>query len=190
MKRALFALTACALFTVAGGAGAAMDREEYSAHKDRIDAEHKAALARCKPMNDQGRDLCEVQAAGVRRVARAELDAQYKPGPRNAEKVMMARAEADYALAKERCEGVAADARDICRKDAKAAFAAARADAKAAKAAAERGERSREAARQRRDARTEQNDALYAAGKERCDALSGQSRDLCVADLNKRFGKL
>jgi hypothetical protein len=191
MKRALPAVAACALLAVAASATAVtMEREEYAAHKDRIEAEHKAALARCKPMNDHGRDLCEVQAVGVRSVARAELDTQYKPGARSTEKLLMARAEAEYALAKVRCEVVAANAREICRKDAKAAFAAARADAKAAKAAAERGERAREAARQRQNARNEQDDALYAAGKERCDALSGQAKDLCLADLKKRFGKI
>lgn len=190
MKRLLPTLAACVLCAAAASAGAVMEREEYAAHKDRVEAEHKAALARCKPMNDRERDLCAVQAAGVRRIARAQLDTQYKPGPRNTEKLMMARAEADYALAKERCDGVAADARDICRKDAKAAFAAARADAKVAKAAAQRGERSREAERQRQEARNEQDDALHAAGKERCDALSGQSKDLCLADLKKRYGKL
>lgn len=186
MKRALITLAGCALLAAWSNASAAMEREEYAAHKDRITAEYKAAQARCKPMKDHARDLCEVQAKGIRRVARAELDAQYKPSVRNTEKVLMARAEANYALAKERCNEADGDARDICRKDAAAAFAGARADAKGAKAAAEQGERSREARRQRAE---EQNDALYAAGKERCDALSGQAKDLCMADLKKRFGK-
>lgn len=190
MRQLLPTLAACALWTVAAGVDAVMEREEYAAHKDRIQAEYKAALARCKPMDSQGRDLCEVQASGVRRIARAQLDTEYKPGPRNTEKLMMARADAAYSLAKEACDGVPADARDICRKDAKAAFAAARADAKAAKAAAERDARSREAARERQDAREKPDDALYAAGKERCDALSGQARDLCLADLKRRFGRL
>ena len=182
------------LLAVAGVCGSAaaqaLGKEEYRAHLERVEAEYDAAMARCKPLQDNQRDLCKLHARGTRDVARAELRAQHKPEPANQEKVAMARAEAAYAVAKEQCDDAKGHARDVCRKDAKAAFAAARAQAKSVRSALASGEYSKETQRRREEARIEQSSALYAAGKERCDALAGTAKDLCIADLRKRFGKL
>jgi hypothetical protein len=42
----------------------------------------------------------------------------------------MAKAEADYDVAKEKCDDQSGNAKDVCKKDAKAAFTSAKADAK------------------------------------------------------------
>ena len=44
-------------------------------------------------------------------------------------KARIARTEADYAVAKERCDDQAGDAKEVCLKEAKAAEAAAKANA-------------------------------------------------------------
>jgi hypothetical protein len=178
MKRSCIVLGVAAAFAAASAGAQVMGKDEYRAHGERIEAEYKAAKVRCKPLTDNDRDLCEVRAHGARHIAKAELRAQYQPGPKKEEKLAMARAEAAYALAKERCDDLKGHGREVCRTDAKAGFAAARADAKTVRAAMASGER---------DA---SSSALYAAGKERCDTMTGQARDLCVADLRKRYGKL
>jgi hypothetical protein len=188
MRRWIVVLAAAA---AAGGAGAqVLGKDEYRAHVQRIEAEHDAARERCKPLEGNERDLCKVRAQGTLHVAKAQLHAQYKPGPASQEKLAMARAEAAHALAREQCDDLKGHARDVCRKDAKAQFAAARAQAKSVRSALASGEDSMETQRRREEVRVEQSSALYAAGKERCEALAGTARELCIADLRKRFGKL
>lgn len=189
MNRHLFAWAALAWLAACGSA-AAMERAEYRAQRERIQADYEALEARCKPLRGNERDLCQVRAQGTRMIARAQLDAVAKPGPRSSEKVQLARADAAYAYERERCDELRGNDRDVCRKDAKAALATARASAKAATAAARDGADPDESMKRRNAARREQADALYAAGKERCDALDGQARDLCMSDLKKRMGRL
>ena len=186
---------ACLLLALlaAGPALAQLGRESYHARRDQVDAEYDAALARCKPLQDHARDLCKVQARGVREVARAELDLQYKPGPDNEEKLRMVRADAVQAVAREKCDAlVERQARDVCRKDAKAAWAAARAEAKMQKEAAQAGLRADKAARHHRSAAEErQLDAQAAAARERCDMMQpGATRDACLEDARQRFGRI
>ena len=189
MMRGTTLLAALAVFS-AGAFAQAMDRDTFKAHQARIQAEYLAAKARCKPLPGNQRDLCGLRAMGARHVARAELDLQYRPGAERVEKLSLAKAEAAYALAKEGCDELRGHQKDICRKDAKANLAAARADAKSLRAGRESGPYSPESKRERAVAQRNEHDALYEAGKERCDAMQGTTRDLCVADLRKRFGKL
>lgn len=188
MTRLMLLMAAAAV--AAGAVAQPLGKDEYRAHVQRVEAEYDAAKARCQPLEHNARDLCKVRARGMLHVAKAELRAQFKPDARHQEKVAMARAEAAYALAKEQCDDVKGHAREVCRKDAKAAFAAARAQAKSVRSALASGETSRQAQPRREEARAEQSSALYAAGKERCDTFAGAAKDLCIADLRKRFGKL
>ena len=188
MKRA--ALAMCTLALAGSLCAQAMDRDTYKAHQARIQAEYLAAKARCKPLPGNERDMCQLRAVGARHVARAELELQYKPGAERVEKLSLAKAEASYALAKESCDELRGHQKDICRKDARANLAAARAQAKALRAGRESGPYSPEARRERSVAQRNEQDALYEAGKERCDTMAGAARDLCIADLRKRFGKM
>ena len=77
--------------------------------------------------------MCEKQAKGDEKVAKAELENRYKPSERNANKARVARADAEYEVAKEKCDDLNGNAKDVCQKDAKAAHASAKAGAKAAK---------------------------------------------------------
>lgn len=171
---------AAAVLMVVSCAASGMTTAELRAHADRIEADYKAAAARCKPLEGNQRDLCNVRAKGERHVARAQLQAQHKPGPRAEEKLALAAAEATHAVAREQCDDLKGNGKDVCRKDAKANFMRARADAKSVRAANDAGQA-------RRDAQAE---ALYAAGIERCNGLAGQARELCIADLRSRYGKL
>ena len=108
---------------------AALSKDAYQAHRERIQAEYQAQAARCKPLERQAQGICLAAAKGQRQVARAQLEWQYKPSPANEEKFRLAQAEAGYAVARERCGAHKGHVREICRKDAKAAFAAARAEA-------------------------------------------------------------
>src|SRR5215510_15345023 len=120
-----------------GTAGAAfaadrMSKEAYKAEKDRIEAEYKSARDACKKLTGNAQDVCQAQAKGNERIARAELDAKDKGTVKARYDARVARAEAEYSVAKEKCDDLSGNAKDVCFKDAKAAETKAKADPHAA----------------------------------------------------------
>ena len=74
------------------------------------------------------------EVSGTENVAKAELEAQYKPSEKARRKVMEKKADADYEVAMEICDdNSTGNTRDVCYKEAKAAMTSAKADAKANK---------------------------------------------------------
>jgi hypothetical protein len=125
----LAAIGCCSVLTLAHAAP--LSREEVSAEKARIEADYKAQRKACDALAGNAKDVCVEEAKGKEKIARAELDARQDTSPRQQAKVAEARAEASYAVAKERCDDLSGDQKDVCVKDAKAAKARADADAKA-----------------------------------------------------------
>ena len=115
-------------------AGAMADSmpKEYQSGKDSIAAEYKSAKAACGSLSGNANDICKAAAGGTEKVAKAELEARYRPSEDASYNVRVARADADYAVASERCDDKAGNVKDVCVKRAQAAAVAAKADAKAA----------------------------------------------------------
>jgi hypothetical protein len=136
MKIKLMSIAVAAAFALAGTVQAqtTTQRQVKNADEDRIEAEYKAARERCDPMTGNAKDICQKEAKGKEKVAKAELDAKQKPSAGNQRKVEEAKAEAAYDVAKERCDDKAGNDKDVCQKDAKAAYERARADIKKADA--------------------------------------------------------
>jgi hypothetical protein len=126
------ALLGCSVALTAAHA-ATMTKEEASAEKARIEAEYKADKKACDAMNGNAKDVCVEQAKGKEKVARAELDYKQEASERHRGKVAAAKADAQYSVAKEKCDDLTGDQKDVCVKDAKAAKARADADVKSAK---------------------------------------------------------
>lgn len=129
IKHALTALGVALTFTLASQAGA-MTRDEHKAAENRIEAEYKADKQRCDGLAGNAKDVCQSEAKGKEKVAKAELDAQYKPSAKARAKVAEAKADAAYDTAKQKCDELSGNTKDVCMKDAKAAHVAAMADAK------------------------------------------------------------
>jgi hypothetical protein len=91
----------------------------------------------------------------------------------------MAKADAAYDVAKEKCDDRKGNDKDVCVKEAKAAHTQATADAKANKKVAE----------VRKDAADDKRDAAYNVAKEKCDGLSGDTKAQCLATAKARYGK-
>ena len=108
-----------------------MSKDEYKADKDKIAAEYKSARAGCDSLSANAKDVCIAEAKGKQKVAKAELEAHNKPSDRTRRAVSIAKAEADYAVAKEKCDDKAGADKKGCLKEAKAAETRAKADAKA-----------------------------------------------------------
>ena len=126
----LIALLATGLMS---GQVIALTKAEYDAEKQRIETTYKADKAQCKTLAGNAKDVCEEEAEGKEKVAKAELKAQQDPTPRNQEKARIARADAAYDVAEEKCDDLAGDAKSTCKKDAKAEHVKAVQSAKAVK---------------------------------------------------------
>jgi hypothetical protein len=165
---------------LAGASQAAtMGKDEYHAAKDRISAEYKQDKAACKQSSGNAKDICEEQAKGKEKVARAELEYSYSGKPADATKVEVAKADAAYEVAKERCDDMAGNPKSVCVSEAKAAHTKALADAKMAKKV--------ETAHQ--DAATDKADADFKVAREKCDALAGDAQSSCINAAKARYGK-
>ncbi|QIL79904.1 hypothetical protein G7047_08285 [Diaphorobacter sp. HDW4A] len=174
--------------------GFALTNDEVKSEKKNIETQYKSALAQCKSMSGNAKDICEKEAKGNEKIAKAELDVRVKPNDSTHYKARLARAEAAYEVAKERCDDLSGNAKDVCKKDANAAHVKAKEEAKvkrveeaptnkspAAKAA--------EVSEARKDAVQDTREAQYKAAKERCDAMSGPDKDTCINDAKIRFGQ-
>lgn len=106
-----------------GGAQAGADA--FKAAEQRIETQAKAQRKACDRFKDNARDVCQAQAKGWEKVAKAKLEAQRKPGPETEKLAKFAQADADFAVAKQRCESSKGKAHDTCVDQAKAAREAA-----------------------------------------------------------------
>jgi len=191
MSKLLTSLFVCAGVALASSAGAAtMSKESYNAEMDKIKAEYKADREHCSGMSGNAKDVCVEMAKGKEKSAKADAEAAYKGTEKARYDARLAHAEADYAVAKEKCDDFSGNAKDVCVKEAKAAEVKAKANAKVAHvnndtsnvAMNKRADASRNAAEDKRD-------ADYKVAVEKCDALSGDAKDQCVKNAKVRFGK-
>ena len=144
----LYTTAIAAAITLAFSTGAlaaqGMSKDEYKAGNDRIAAEFKSAKAACDSLSANAKDVCMAEAKGKQKVAKAELEASNQPSDRTHYAVSIAKAQADYSVAKEKCDDKAAGDKKTCVKEAKAAEARAKADAKAQMKTADAGKPAKE----------------------------------------------
>ncbi len=184
-----------------GAMAQGIPKNEYQAGKDKIVAEVRLVKARCTSLSGNANDICMAVAAGQEMVARAELEASYKPSPRASYKVRVAKAEANYAEANERCDDKSGNVKDVCVMEAKSAKTAAEADAEAQlkttnanvtaseKSAEARSDANSKASKARQDATADKIDAEYAVSKEKCDTFAGDAKDRCLDQAKAQFVK-
>ena len=174
------ALVLCGMLGMLVAQADAMTRADYQASKTRITTDYKADKAACKTQSGNARDICTEEAKGKEHVARTELAFGYTAKPADQDKLRIAKADAAYAIAKERCDDQTGNAKDVCVKEAKAAKVKALADEKMGA--------------QIRDARTEAADdkrtADYKVALEKCDASTGDAKTACVTAAKAQFGKM
>jgi hypothetical protein len=188
MKIKLLMLTLAMSCTFAGSA-TATTRAEYNTEKDRISGEYKVAKDKCRSLKANAKDICMSEAKGVEKIAKAEAESAFTPNARNAQKVGMAKADAMYDTAKEKCDDLAGNAKDVCVKDAKVGYTKAKDDAKIAKVSMDTSKtKADKMADVKNVANTDENKAMYKAAAERCDALAGVPKDTCVSDAKVKFG--
>lgn len=110
----------------------AVSPDEYRVVRARIEAEYRESLASCERLSGNLRDVCREKARGRQKVARAELDFNRTGSRGDATKLALARAEADYEVAKERCSDRSGNDRTRCLNTATILHSRARNEALAA----------------------------------------------------------
>lgn len=183
------AVALCCGATGAAFAASGMSKDQYKAGKDRIEAQYKTDKSACEGMKGNAKDVCNTEAKGKEKVAKAELQARYKPGAKADEKVKDAQADAQYGVAKEKCDDFKRADRKVCDQQAKAARTTVKDQAKADRVAGQKGSTSQAAFRARENARHGESDAQYAVAKAQCDSLKGDAKDKCTADARRNFNK-
>ena len=194
MSKLLISLLAAAGIAFAGTAGAAdnktMSRDAYKAQENRVEAQYKADKERCSSLTGNAKDVCQAEAKGNEKVAKAQLEADYKNTDKARNDARVAKADADYDVAKEKCDDLSGNQKDVCVKEAKAVHAKAKADAKVAKVDHKVSANSAEKrADVRKEAREDTRDAQYKVAIEKCDVMSGAAKDQCVKDAKVHYGK-
>jgi hypothetical protein len=168
-----------ALLMAAGAQAGTMSKPDYTAAKDRIKVEYNHDKANCKQLSGNANDICAKQAKGKEEVALAELEYGYSGKTADANKVDVAKADATFAVAKERCDDLAGNPKSVCMSEAQAAHTKALADAKMAKKV--------DSARQ--DAAADKVDADYKLAREKCDSLAGDAQASCISAAKVRYGR-
>ena len=194
MSKLMISLLTAAGIAFAGAANAAdnktMSRDAYKADKDKIEAQYKADKERCSSLSGNAKDICQAEAKGKEKVAKADLEANYKNTDKARIDARMAKADADYDVAKEKCDDLKGNDKDVCVKEAKATRTKAKADAKVAKVDSKTAHNTAEKrADVRKDAAEDKRDADYKVAVEKCDAMSGAAKDQCVKNAKMRYNK-
>lgn len=185
----------------AGVMAQSMSKDAYKAAEDLIAAEYTTDKAKCDSLSGNLKDVCIAEAKGKENVAKAELEARNEPTEKNRYKAYIAKAEADYAVANEKCDDKAGNDKDVCVKEAKAVKTRIEADAEAqmktldanraaSEKSAEAGMKARkEGSEARQEATTEKVDANYAVAKEKCDSLASGAKERCIDEAKTKYGK-
>ena len=107
-----------------------MSRADYDQARRMIEAEARTAIAQCRPLEGRDKDVCKAQARGEERVGKAELDARYRGTVAAESDARLARAKAQYEVARAGCADRSGEERGACLKAARAEKARALADAR------------------------------------------------------------
>lgn len=172
-------LIVAAMLVLPVAQAATMGKADYTADKTRISAEYKTDKAACDALKDNAKDVCVEEAKAKEKVARADLEYAYTGKAKDRTKALEAKAKADYAVAKEKCDDQTGNAKDVCVKEAKAVETKALADAKMNK----------EIGEAKKDDAAAKTDADYKVAVEKCDALTGDPKVSCIAAAKSKFGK-
>ena len=179
-------ILAAFLGCIATGSAISMTKLEHTTQKDMISGDYKVSRDKCNALKANAKDICVSEAKGVQRIAKAELKSAYEPSARHTQKVAMAKGDAAYDTAKEKCDDSQGNAKNICRADAKAAHVKAQDEARVMRVSAE-ADKAKTGARSM--ANKDENEANFKAASARCDSMTGAPKDTCIADAKLKYNQ-
>lgn len=176
----LLATAAGATFAAAPTAALNHDPATYRNVSEKATTEYKAATAKCDAKSGNDKDVCMAEAKASR--ARTESDAIAKYN--NSEKGRVAArnkvAEAEYDVAKAKCDALSGADKDSCMDNAKSVRTAAVADAKAGRDGVSTAVGASGSAGL--VASTDTKDPVKASAVAKCEQTAGGSKTGCLVD--------
>lgn len=109
-----------------------MSRADYAVGKSAIESEARLSLGKCRELEGAPRDVCKAEVRADERIKKADLDARYHGTVAAAADARLARAKAQYDVAKAKCSAYGSERKIDCLHSARAEKARAFADAKLA----------------------------------------------------------
>lgn len=173
------ALSLSALLATAPAQAAQVNKAEYKAGKDKIEADYKADKAACTSMTGNAKDVCQEEAKAKEKNAKAALEFAYTGKAADGQKVLKVKADTAYDVAKEKCDDQSGNAKDVCVQEAKTARTKALADVTMAKEIGKAGKESMD----------DKRDAEMKLAREKCDALSGDAKSSCLDSAKQQYSK-
>jgi hypothetical protein len=167
-----------------------MSKDNYTLAKTNADAQYKIDKDACSSQSGNANDICVAEAKGKDSVAKADAEAAYENTPQARQNARVARAQATYDVAVEKCDDLAGNRKDVCVKEAKAGFVKGKADAKVDRVVSDtRHEAAMKQADATKDANADKREAEYKVAIEKCDAFAGPAKDTCVSNAKAQYGK-
>jgi hyperosmotically inducible protein len=166
-------LIATLLATAAGASFAAPtfalnhDPATYRNATQKAAADYRDAIAKCDTMSGNGKDVCVAEAKLARTQTEAKALSKYSNSPASREKARTSLAEAEFTLAKARCDGKSGAEKDDCMNNAKSVHTAALADAKAGRSSSPAGTGT---------------PVVAAAAIDKCAQAAGDTKTACVIE--------
>jgi hypothetical protein len=122
MKKINFSVMTLATCLIFGAPAIAenMTRNQYTSQKKNIEVEYKSAKVGCDSLAGNTNKICIANAKRNKNVATAELKYKYKPSVKNQFGLSLAKADAEYTVAVEKCDDKAGKVKDACLEEARA----------------------------------------------------------------------
>lgn len=147
----------------------------YDAAVDAAKATYKADKEACSPLSGNAQDVCIEEAKAKEKRAKAKAKAEHENTAKARLDAHIESADADYDVAKEKCDDRSGNDKDVCVKEAKAKHVEAVNAAKGGQDLIDRQEDTVE--------------AKYKVAVEKCDALAGDAKDQCIIKAKSTYGQ-
>lgn len=112
-------LIAACIFAALPLSAQTLSKDQYKVQKDQIEATYKSEKAACDAQTGNAKDICVETAKGKEKVAKAELEYALTAKADDKTKVAVAKADADYEVAKEQCDDKSGKDKSDCKTTAK-----------------------------------------------------------------------
>ena len=176
----LLATAAGATFAAAPTAALNHDPATYRNVSQKAATEYKAATAKCNAKSGNDKDVCVAEAKATRARTESDAIAKYNNSEKGLASARNKVAEAEYDVAKAKCDAMSGADKDSCMDNAKSVRTAAVADAKAGRESTNTAVGASGSAGL--VASTDTKDPVKAAAVDKCEQAAGGSKTGCLVD--------
>ena len=185
----LLATAAGASFAAAPTAALNHDPQTYRNLTQKAESEYRAAAAKCDAKSGNDKDICMAEARLVRTRTEADALSKYNNTAAGRARARTNLADAEYELAKAKCDAKSGADKDSCMDNAKSVHTAALADAKAERTATTSGNTSSGASSGGSQASggglvtgTDTRDPAKAAAVDKCAQMGADAKTGCLVE--------